>query len=126
MPYGDSRRDGGARETRWPPPHLGVWARYRVWRLKGFGRAEKIVLAALASYMDRAGTCYPSLSLLAEVTELTERSVSQTIGALAHCKVLRVIKHPRHSNRYVLQAEALRDWTSIDRRAWTDRGKSSK
>jgi hypothetical protein len=112
----DERAGDGVDRSTWRPKHVGAWARVRVWRLTGLGRLRRSVLAALASYMDARGSCYPSLRRLAEIVEVSPRRVSQAVGELEALELIRVRRHPDRNSVYTLDVAAVQDFPQIERR----------
>jgi len=90
--------------------HVGAWARIRVWRLDGITRRQRVVLAALASYANREGRCWPGRGRLADMTDLSMSRVSQTVAELEKLGLLHVdrSRRLRWVNVYAIDAAVMR------------------
>lgn len=76
-----------------------------VWSIKGLKAPERIVLLAIADHADDDGHCWPSMVLLADKCEMTDRGVRGVIRRLEQAGYLTTsVSHGRSSNRYTVNS----------------------
>jgi hypothetical protein len=73
-----------------------VWA----FRRRGLTASERVVLIFLADKANSALVCWPGLELIAEETELAERTVHKAVHALAAKGLIRIEAKHRQVNHY--------------------------
>jgi len=74
-----------------------------VWDLHLGNSTDKLVLLALADYASPEGRCWPSILALSQKTELSKRTVNDSIVRLKTAGYLEVIHRHRHSNVFTLR-----------------------
>jgi DNA-binding transcriptional ArsR family regulator len=77
-------------------------ARDWAWNCQGLTPGQRLVLLALAEHADDAGRCWPSLSRLAERTEVDRRTVTRSLAALETRGLLQRERIERRSTVYTL------------------------
>ena len=79
---------------------MSAAARDWAWPIKAGGPAAKAVLMALAHFANDEGLCWPSQARLAEMTELTDRSVRDQLVKLAEAGLIEVERDRRANGSY--------------------------
>ena len=75
----------------------------RALEMRGLSKAEKLILIGLADCSNSStGACYPSISWLAAVAEVSERHAVRCVKELESLRLIRVDRRPGRSSDYVI------------------------
>ena len=77
-------------------------ARDWAWRCRGLTPALRCIVLALAEHADEEGRCWPSLTRLAELTEVDRRTVTRGLTELEDRGLMVRERHHQQSTSYTL------------------------
>jgi hypothetical protein len=77
-------------------------ARDWAWRCRGLTPALRCIVLALAEHADEEGRCWPSLTRLAELTEVDRRTVTRGLAELEDRGLMVRERHHQQSTSYTL------------------------